>query len=340
MDALIELGQCVLQPPPHHREAEVEEVTDAVAQAQFLRRADLRDFRRHKARLLTWTLAWSGVLFEKIRHDQLRLAPRQPSTMRTSVVDSSRQSSTIGSFLSANSSPIFSMIAARTTEYGIEVMTMRLPSRRSLGSLDVAGGAQTQRAVAGFIDLRQLLLVCKKLAAGGKSGPRTKRSIARVSRLGSSMSARRASSTSPALCGGIEVAMPTAMPWAPLIRRLGSCASTIGSKRTPSKLGRQSVVPWPSSWVSAAGRSRHSITVGRWRVAVPASQVAVGHRPADDSGARNPAPCTSASYTEASRAWVILAQHVADHRRALAMRRRAGAAGHGTSRTGCAAAPN
>ena len=52
---------------------------------------------------------------------------------------------------------------------------------------------------------------------------------------GSSISAVQASITSPRLCGGILVAMPTAMPPAPLTRRLGKRAgSTTGSCSLPS----------------------------------------------------------------------------------------------------------
>ena len=44
-----------------------------------------------------------------------------------------------------------------------------------------------------------------------------------------------ASITSPRLCGGMLVAMPTAMPWLPLTSRLGKRAgSTVGSTREPS----------------------------------------------------------------------------------------------------------
>ncbi len=84
---------------------------------------------------LTCTLTCSDVFLYKKPMTSCGSAPRFSSiTRRVSVVDSSRQSMTIGSFFSANSSPIFSMIDARTTAYGIEVMTMRLPSRRSVGS--------------------------------------------------------------------------------------------------------------------------------------------------------------------------------------------------------------
>jgi hypothetical protein len=54
-------------------------------------------------------------------------------------------------------------------------------------------------------------------------------------RPGFSISAMQASMTSPRLCGGIFVAMPTAMPPAPFTNRLGKRAgSTTGSFSLPS----------------------------------------------------------------------------------------------------------
>ena len=64
----------------------------------------------------------------------------------------------------------------------------------------------------------------------GKSGPLTNFSRLRSCMLGFSISAMVAAHSSPRLCGGIEVAMPTAMPVEPLASRLGKAAgSTTGS---------------------------------------------------------------------------------------------------------------
>jgi hypothetical protein len=53
--------------------------------------------------------------------------------------------------------------------------------------------------------------------------------------LGLSISAMQASMTSPRLCGGMLVAMPTAMPPAPLTSRFGKRAGrTVGSCSLPS----------------------------------------------------------------------------------------------------------
>ena len=52
---------------------------------------------------------------------------------------------------------------------------------------------------------------------------------------GSSIMAMQASTTSPRLCGGMLVAMPTAMPADPLTSRLGTRdGSTVGSRRRSS----------------------------------------------------------------------------------------------------------
>ena len=55
----------------------------------------------------------------------------------------------------------------------------------------------------------------------GKSGPGTMRISSSSVMSGSAISASVASMISPGLCGGMLVAMPTAMPLPPLISRLG-----------------------------------------------------------------------------------------------------------------------
>ena len=61
---------------------------------------------------------------------------------------------------------------------------------------------------------------------------------------GSSRILMQAFTTSLRLCGGMSVAIPTAMPVAPFNRRFGRRAGkTEGSKRVPSKLLVQSTVP-------------------------------------------------------------------------------------------------
>src|SRR4030095_11779534 len=59
------------------------------------------------------------------------------------------------------------------------------------------------------------------IPAVGKSGPFTRVMSASTEMSGSSMSAIVASTTSRRLCGGMFVAMPTAMPDEPLTSRVG-----------------------------------------------------------------------------------------------------------------------
>ncbi len=69
----------------------------------------------------------------------------------------------------------------------------------------------------------------------GKSGPGTISINSSIDTSGSSITRIRASQISPRLCGGIDVAMPTAMPLAPLTSRLGNFdGSTVGSSRRSS----------------------------------------------------------------------------------------------------------
>ena len=69
----------------------------------------------------------------------------------------------------------------------------------------------------------------------GKSGPFTKCIRSSTVASGWSIRCTVASMISPRLCGGMFVAMPTAMPWLPLTSRLGNRAgSTVGSTRLAS----------------------------------------------------------------------------------------------------------
>ena len=69
----------------------------------------------------------------------------------------------------------------------------------------------------------------------GKSGPGTYFSNVFVRAFGVAIRCSAASQSSAALCGGIDVAMPTAMPCEPLASRLGNApGSTTGSLSEPS----------------------------------------------------------------------------------------------------------
>ena len=98
--------------------------------------------------------------------------------------------------------------------------------------------------------------------AVGKSGPRTFFMSSLIEMSGFSIVATTASMTSPRLCGGMFVAMPTAIPCEPLTSRFGSReGSTTGSCSYPSKLGTNSTVSLSMSRRSsiASGARRASV---------------------------------------------------------------------------------
>ena len=71
--------------------------------------------------------------------------------------------------------------------------------------------------------------------AVGKSGPGTSLIRSAIVTFGSLTSARHASMTSPKLCGGMFVAMPTAMPDEPFTSKFGMrVGSTDGSRSLSS----------------------------------------------------------------------------------------------------------
>ena len=112
-----------------------------------------------------------------------------------------------------------------------------------------------------------------------------------------------ASQTSMGLCGGMLVAMPTAMPEAPFTSRLGSLAGrTSGSLRVPSKFSAKSTVFWSmlASISSAMGAIRASV----YRIAAGGSLSTEPKLPwPSTSGIRRENGCamrTSASYTAPS----------------------------------------
>ena len=99
---------------------------------------------------------------------------------------------------------------------------------------DGALGAHHEAAAAGACRRWRMLLLPKMKPPVGKSGPltcsRTRSRSERVSALSLEMSAMQALTTSVRLCGGMLVAMPTAMPPLPLTMRLGMRAGrTVGS---------------------------------------------------------------------------------------------------------------
>ena len=91
-------------------------------------------------------------------------------------------------------------------------------------------GAQAEAAAAGLVGGGDRRLVLDEDAAVGKSGPVTNFSSSSVRASGWWMRWIAAAQISPTLCGGMPLAMPTAIPEAPLASRFGKRAgSTTGS---------------------------------------------------------------------------------------------------------------
>ena len=100
------------------------------------------------------------------------------------------------------------------------------------------------------------------MPAVGKSGPFTSSIRSSTVDSGARISRIVASITSTRLCGGMLVAMPTAMPPEPFTSRLGKRAGkTVGSSPDSSKLGVKSTVSFSMSVSSSIAMrdSRHSV---------------------------------------------------------------------------------
>jgi hypothetical protein len=111
-------------------------------------------------------------------------------------------------------------------------------ARAALDLLDVHDGAHRDRAAAGALRLADAL-GAEDLRAGGEVGPgmRAMSASSSSSRVASGFSSAQSapSATSRRLCGGMFVAMPTAMPTEPLTSRFGKRAGrTVGSCVLPS----------------------------------------------------------------------------------------------------------
>ena len=102
--------------------------------------------------------------------------------------------------------------------------------------LDLPAGADAEAAAAGAVGLEDARPVLDDDAAGReiRARARVPTSVS-IRAFGFSIRWSAASQSSAALCGGIVVAMPTAMPDEPLARRLGKAPGrTTGSSSLPS----------------------------------------------------------------------------------------------------------
>ena len=161
-----------------------------------------------------------------------------------SLFVSSRRSVIPSTFLSRCSSEIFSISFALFTIYGSSVTTILfLPL--SIGSIFVT--ARTRILPRPVLYACSIPFVPRISAPVGKSGPFIMPSISSItvslSACTFSIIFNTPSITSFKLCGGILVAIPTAIPDVPFTRRFGNLeGSTTGSFSVSSKLGIKSTV--------------------------------------------------------------------------------------------------
>ena len=94
----------------------------------------------------------------------------------------------------------------------------------------------------------------------GKSGPGSASMSSPVPQSGFATSMRSAAATSPRLCGGTFVLIPTAIPELPFTSRLGMREGrTVGSRRRSSKLFSHSTVSFSiSARISVATLARRA----------------------------------------------------------------------------------
>ena len=153
--------------------------------------------------------------------------------------------STIPSILfSFTRSAIFAMSLALLTMYGSSVTMIRLLPF-AMASILVTARTTIFPLPVRYASL--IPLVPRIVAPVGKSGPFTifimSSMVVSLFSIWSSMILTTAPMTSFKLCGGIFVAIPTAIPEVPFTRRFGNLAgSTTGSFSVSSKFGSKSTV--------------------------------------------------------------------------------------------------
>ncbi len=166
-----------------------------------------------------------------------------PSFFRTITIRipsrplSSRRSAMPSIFRSRTRSAIFSTSVALFTWYGSSVTTICVrPPRADSSSIVVRACITTRPWPSPYASRTcSLSLPTSAMPAVGKSGPFTICSRSSSVACGFSINSAIASQSSPRLCGGMFVAMPTAMPEEPFSSRFGSRDGRIvGSVCRPS----------------------------------------------------------------------------------------------------------
>ena len=189
------------------------------------------------ARLITPNVDWSFVNLYRLFRMTPGFSSRFSSiTMRIpSRSDSSRMSEIPSIRLSRTSAAISSMSCVLFTWYGSSVMMIACRSLRCVLLLDRGAPAHDDAPAARLVGGPDPGDPVDE-PGGREVGARHQPSSARESSTsGFSTMSLMTSTTSPRLCGGMFVAMPTAIPDEPLTRRFGNAAGrTSGSVSAPS----------------------------------------------------------------------------------------------------------
>ena len=218
-----------------------------------------------ETRVCSFVRAYSCSRVNSASADRLSsITTRMPSRS-----DSSRTSATPSMAREFTSSAICSHSAALFVWYGMEEITTasRVEPRAPLPVLTVSMDV-TPRSVT---PPRPVRYISRNPPSGNTISPPVGKSGAGITAntssseqfSGSEAYALSAAATSRMLCGGMLVAIPTAMPVLPLMSRFGSLAgSTEGSVCDPSKVSAKSTASASmsaSNIASANPRRRHSV---------------------------------------------------------------------------------
>ena len=159
------------------------------------------------------------------------------------------------SFFSRTSAAICSISRALFTMNGISV-TMIREGPSSSSSISARARITTRPRPVRYAS--SMPSVPQMSPPVGKSGPRMISSSCSCGSTGSSISASSPATTSRRLCGGMFVAIPTAIPDDPLISRFGAFdGNTEGSFKRPSKFSSKRTV--------SLSMSASSSMDSRWR---------------------------------------------------------------------------
>ena len=271
--ALARFHQQVSGAPPHHVDAVIDEVLDGLHQAHLFRLAVDHGQEDHAEAFLH-----RGVLEELVEHD-LRLA---------TALQLDDDAHAIAIALVAHVADLVDHLVVH--QFGNMFDQLRLVDLvRNLGDddrvlvlrevLDRSLGAHHEAAAPGAIGLGDAAAAVNESAGRESPAPARYFSMSASVACGLFTSVMQASTISVRLCGGMLVAMPTAMPFEPFTSRFGN------SGRQHHRLDRGVVevgdevdrvfVDVGQQLFRNFGQARFGIPVGRGRIAIDRAKVAL-----------------------------------------------------------------